>query len=210
MKKCLVAAACLLALVGKSQAADLSLALGTDYWNPTPTGSIDGTTTAYDDPSLWTFWADLRHGIPLLPNVNLQRTSYDSSGFGLHNDLTAWDLALYYRLFDNDLFGIGGGLDVRQLDGDIYGHSYTETSPLGYLQAEVKIPGTTVSAFSDARFSQWDGEHTHDYRVGMAVEFVPNFNLRGGYRNVRLEANVDGVELAQRMDGWFAGAEYRF
>ena len=96
----------ILALSASAHASDLSLALGTDYWNPTPTGSIDGTTTAYDDPSLWTFWADFRHGIPLLPNANLQRTSYDSSGFGLHNDLTAWDLALYYRLFDNDLFGI--------------------------------------------------------------------------------------------------------
>ena len=210
MKKATLGLCCALALAASAQASDLSLAVGSDYWNPTPTGSVNGYAPQYDDTSLWTFWADFRHGVPLLPNANLQRTSYDSNGGGLSNDLTAWDLALYYRLFDNDLFGIGGGLDLRQLDGDIYGHSYSEVSPLGYLQAEVKIPGTTVSTFGDARFSQWDGEHTHDYRVGMAVEFVPNFNLRGGYRNVRLEANVDGVELAQRMDGWFAGAEYRF
>jgi outer membrane protein len=210
MKKMTLGLCCALALSASAQASDLSLALGTDYWNPTPTGTVDGNAPAYDDSSLWTFWADFRHGIPLLPNVNLQRTSYDTQGFGLHNDLTAWDLALYYRLFDNDLFGIGGGMVVRQLDGDIYGHSYSEMNPLGYLQAEVNIPGTSISGFGDARFSQWDGEHSHDYRVGMAVEFVPNFNLRGGYRNVRLDGNVDGVELAQRMDGWFAGAEYRF
>ena len=42
MKKGLLAAACLLALVGKSQAADLSLGLGADYWNPTPEGQIAG------------------------------------------------------------------------------------------------------------------------------------------------------------------------
>ena len=59
----------ILALSASAHASDLSLALGTDYWNPTPSGSIDGTTTAYDDPSLWTFWADFRHGIPLLPNA---------------------------------------------------------------------------------------------------------------------------------------------
>ena len=200
----------ILALSASAQASDLSLALGTDYWNPTPTGSIDGTTTAYDDPSLWTFWADFRHGIPLLPNANLQRTSYDSSGFGLHNDLTAWDLALYYRLFDNDLFGIGGGLNVRKYDGEVNSHSYGETEPMGYLQADANIPGTTISGFADARFASWDGNHSHDYRIGAALEMIANFKLRAGYRNVRLDDTIDGIEFAQRMDGWFAGAEYRF
>ena len=200
----------ILALSASAQASDLSLALGTDYWNPTPTGSIDGTTTAYDDPSLWTFWADFRHGIPLLPNANLQRTSYDSSGFGLHNDLTAWDLALYYRLFDNDLFGIGGGLNVRKYDGEVNSRSYDEVEPLGYVQADVNIPGTTISGFADARFASWDGNHSHDYRIGAALEMIANFKLRAGYRNVRLDDTIDGIEFAQRMDGWFAGAEYRF
>ena len=99
----------ILALSASVQASDLSLAVGTDYWNPTPTGSVNGYAPQYDDTSLWTFWADFRHGVPLLPNANLQRTSYDSQGKGLSNDLTAWDLALYYRFFDNVLFGIGGG-----------------------------------------------------------------------------------------------------
>nr|MBP8173805.1 hypothetical protein [Aeromonadaceae bacterium] len=96
MKKCLLAAACLLALVGKSQAADLSLGLGGDYWDPTPEGEVAGIGSGYDNPSLWTYWVDLRHGFPLIPNVNLQRSDLSSQGFGLSNELTAWDLALYY------------------------------------------------------------------------------------------------------------------
>lgn len=211
MKKSYIGLCCaLLASASAVQAADLSLALGTDYWNPTPSGTVNNAGSHYDDKSQWTFWADLRHGIPLLPNVNLQRTSYNSSGNGVSNDLEAWDLALYYRLFDNDLFGIGGGLDLRQYNGSWFGNDYNELQPLGYLQAEANIPGTSLSVFGDVRGAAWDGNHSHDYRLGMAVEFVPKFHLRGGYRNVRLDDNIDGARIEQNMDGWFAGAEYRF
>ena len=106
--------------------------------------------------------------------------------------------------------GIGGGLDIRQLDGDFNGKSYKDTIPMAYLQADANIPGTTVSGFADARVSSWDGNHSHDYRIGMAMELVAKFKLRAGYRNVRMDDEMDGVEFAQRMDGWFAGAEYRF
>ena len=210
MKKCLLAAACLLALVGKSQAADLSLGLGGDYWDPTPEGEVAGIGSGYDNPSLWTYWVDLRHGFPLIPNVNLQRSDLSSQGFGLSNELTAWDLALYYRLFDNDLFGIGGGLNVRKYDGEVNNRNYDENEPMGYLQAEANVPGTTLSAFADARFASWDGNHSHDYRIGGAMELVPKFKLRAGYRNVRMDDSIDGIDFSQRMDGWFAGAEYRF
>ena len=210
MKKCLLAAACLLALVGKSQAADLSVGLGADYWNPTPEGQIAGVGSDYDNPSLWTYWADLRHGLPLIPNVSLQRSAFDSQAHGLGNQLTAWDLALFYRLFDNDLFGIGGGLNVRKYDGEVNNHSYGETDPMAYLQAEANIPGTTLSGFADARAASWDGNHSHDYRIGAALELIAKFKLRAGYRNVRIDDSIDGVDFSQRMDGWFAGAEYRF
>lgn len=210
MKKCFLAAACLLALVGKSQAADLSLGLGADYWDPTPEGQVAGVGSGYDNPSLWTYWVDLRHGLPLIPNASLQRSSLDSQAPGLGNQLTAWDLALYYRLFDNDLFGIGGGLNLRRYDGEVNNRSYNETNPMGYLQAEANIPGTTLSGFTDARFAAWDGNHSHDYRIGAALEMIANFKLRAGYRNVRLDDSIDGIDFSQRMDGWFAGAEYRF
>lgn len=210
MKKGLLAVVCLLALSGKSQAADLSVGLGGDYWNPTPSGQIEGMGSNYDDPSLWSYWLDLRHGFPLIPNANLQYTDLSSQGRGLSNNLDVWDLALYYRLFDNDLFGIGGGLNLRQMDGDVNGKHYKDTLPMGYLQAEVNIPGSTLSGFADARFAEWDGNHSHDYRVGMALEMIANFKLRAGYRNLRMDDSMDGVDFAQRMDGWFAGAEYRF
>ena len=67
-----------------------------------------------------------------------------------------------------------------------------------------------INAFADARFASWDGNHSHDYRIGAALEMIANFKLRAGYRNVRLDDTIDGIEFAQRMDGWFAGAEYRF
>ena len=210
MKKTTLGLLCVLAVSAKVSAADLSLGLGADYWYPTPTGQIQGVGSNYDDPSLWTYWVDLRHGFPFLPNVNLQHSDLSSQGSGRSNELGAWDLALYYRLFDNDLFGIGGGLDIRQLDGDFNGKSYKDTIPMAYLQADANIPGTTVSGFADARVSSWDGNHSHDYRIGMAMELVAKFKLRAGYRNVRMDDEMDGVEFAQRMDGWFAGAEYRF
>ena len=199
-----------LALASSAHAADLSVGVGADYWNPQASGHINGVGSGYDNKSEWTVWADVRHPLPLVPNVNLQYTTYDSKGNGVSNDLAAWDLALYYRLFDNDLFGLGGGLDLRQYNGSWFGKDYDELEPLAYLQAEANIPGTSLSVFGDVRGAAWDGNHSHDYRVGMALEFVPKFHLRGGYRNVRLDDNVDGVKLTQNMDGWFAGAEYRF
>ncbi len=199
-----------LALASSAHAADLSVGVGADYWNPQASGHINGVGSGYDNKSEWTVWADVRHPLPLVPNVNLQYTTYDSKGNGVSNDLAAWDLALYYRLFDNDLFGLGGGLDLRRLQGSLSGKDYSDLNPLAYVQAEAKIPGTGFSFFGDARGAAWDGNDSHDYRVGMAVEFIPAFNLRAGYRNVRLSDNVDNVRLNQKIDGWFAGSEFRF
>ena len=55
MKKATLGLCCALALAASAQASDLSLAVGSDYWNPTPTGSVNGYAPQYDDTSLWTF-----------------------------------------------------------------------------------------------------------------------------------------------------------
>lgn len=209
MKKTILGLCCLMAMSASVHAANMSLAAGADYWKPSSSGDINDIDRGLNDVSEWTFWGDFRHGIPLLPNVNLEQTRYDTQGPGLSNDLKARDLTLYYRLFDNNLFGIGGGITFRFLDGNFNSYSYSETAPMGYLQADVRIPGTTINVFSDARFASWEGDHSYDYRLGMGMEFIRNLNLRAGYRNVRLNDSIDGVALNQRMDGVFAGVEYR-
>lgn len=65
----------------------------------------------------------------------------------------AYDLSLYYRLFNNDLFQIDLGLTGRRYDGDFntQHYSYDKDVLMAYTGAEVRIPGTGFAAFGDAR-----------------------------------------------------------
>lgn len=209
MKKTLLASS-LLALMSTSAMAadDWRFAVGSDIWNAEGSGHVNdiGANGSFDDKNNWSGYLQLEHGIILLPNAKFEMSDLSSSGGAFDNDLQAYDLSLYYRLFNNDLFQIDLGLTGRRYEGDFntQHYSYDKDVLMAYSSAEVRLPGTGFSAFGDARVQDADN---YDYRLGGAYKFssLP-LKLRAGWRQV----DVDFDKVDQRVDGWFAGAEFSF
>ncbi|MGN5150435.1 TIGR04219 family outer membrane beta-barrel protein [Aeromonas enteropelogenes] len=210
MKKTLIAGAVLALCSQAAMAADdWRFAAGTDVWSAQGSGQAYGRSAdgGYDDNYNWSGYLQLEHGIILLPNAKFEISDLSSSGGNFKNDLTAYDLSLYYRLFNNDLFQIDLGLTGRHYDGEQMYFSrkgYDEDMLMAYAGSEVRIPGTGVSFFGDVRSKDADNL---DYRLGGAYKFssVP-VKLRAGWREAKVD--FDGVD--QRIDGWFMGGEFTF
>ena len=203
-----------LALATSAQAADLSVAVGADYSDSGFEGTASQRPLSNDGNSRWTGYIDFRHPILLLPNVNLQLSDFSTSAPGLSHDLDVYDLTFYYRPLELDLLSVDIGLDLRRYDGDFNGQGYTHDQALAYLGAESSLPGTGLGVFGDARYGAWNGEESHDWRLGVSYTLNPQdslqLKLRGGYRNARFDYDEAGQAFNQRMDGWFMGAEIRY
>ena len=209
MKKTLIAAS-LLALFSQAAMAadDWRFAAGVDSWNSQGSGSIHGVDAngSYDDQYNWTGYLQVEHDIFLLPNAKFEITDFSTSGGSFNNDLEAYDLTLYYRLLNNDLFKIDLGLTGRQYDGKFHtlNESYDEGELMAYTGAEVMLPGTGFSFFGDARIE--NGDH-YDYRLGATYQFssIP-VQIRAGWR----DAAIDIADMDQGIEGWFIGGAFRF
>lgn len=206
MKKTLIAG-CVLALCSTSAMADTwRFAAGTDLWRAQGDGHVQRQSADYDHNYNWSGYLQLEHGIILLPNAKFEVTDLSTSGGAFDNELTAYDLSLYYRLFNNPLFQIDLGLTGRRYDGDFNTthSSYSDEVLMAYAGTEVRLPGTGASLFGDARVH--DSDH-YDYRLGGAYQFssVP-VKVRAGWR----DAQVDVKKVDQGVDGWFVGAEFSF
>ena len=165
--------------------------------------SADGS---YDDNYNWSGYLQLEHGIFLLPNAKFEMSDFSTSGGSFSNDLLAYDLSLYYRLMNNDLFQLDLGLTGRRYDGDFntQHYSYDKDVLMAYTGGEVRIPGTGFAAFGDLRVQDADN---YDYRLGGSYKFstVP-LKIRAGWR----EAEMDFDRVDQTIDGWFIGGEFTF
>lgn len=196
-------------------AADFSVGAGVDYLRTGMHGSLEHQGEDFHSNSRWTGFVDFRHPLLVLPNVNFQSSEMFSQANGLKNDLLVHDLAFYYRPFELGLVNIDVGLDLRRYDGDFNDqHSYSRDQAMLFTGVEAGLPGLPLDAFADARVTQWDGDKSHDWRIGMSWAVNPQdsiqLKLRAGYRNVRMDFDADGIEVNQRTDGWFVGTEFRF
>lgn len=203
-----------LGLVTTARAADISVAVGADYSNADFGGSVAHQSLNDNGNSRWTGYIDFRHPLPLLPNMNFQRSDFSASASGANHDLDVYDFTFYYRPFELDLLSLDVGLDLRRYDGELNGKGYHHDQLMAYLGAESGLPGTGLGVFGDARYGAWNGDESHDWRVGVSYTLNPQdtlqLKLRGGYRNARLEYDQIGHGFNQRMDGWFMGGEIRY
>lgn len=196
-------------------AADVSVGVGADYMRTGMHGSLEQQGEDFHSNSRWTGFIDVRHPLLVLPNLNYQTSEMFSQASGLKNDLRVHDLAFYYRPFELGLVNVDMGIDLRRYEGDYNDQqSYDHDQAMLFVGVEAGLPGLPLDAFADARVSQWGGDESHDWRIGMSWAVNPQdslkLKLRTGYRNVRLDFGSDGVDLNQRTAGWFAGAEFRF
>lgn len=210
----LLAASVLVA--GAAQAADdFSIGAGLDYMYSDMDGTAEGKDRNYSSNSLWTTYVDFRHPLLMVPNVNFQATDVSSDASDFDNKLKTYDFALYYSPLELDTLTLNAGLNLRSYDGTLnHDHDYSNDTIMLYGAAETLIPGTDLGAFADARVSHWDGDHSHDWKMGVSYVVFPDdilkLKLRAGYRNMRVNYTEDGMQLDQHLDNWFLGAELRY
>ncbi len=161
MKKTLIAGTLIALFSHAAMAADdWRFAAGADMWNSQGGGQVSGVGAdgSYDDNYNWSGYLQLEHGIFLLPNAKFEMSDFSTSGGSFSNDLLAYDLSLYYRLMNNDLFQLDLGLTGRRYDGDFntQHYSYDKDVLMAYTGGEVRIPGTGFAAFGDLRVQDAD------------------------------------------------------
>ncbi|PJG57937.1 TIGR04219 family outer membrane beta-barrel protein [Aeromonas cavernicola] len=193
---------------GAMAANDWRFVAGVDIWSAQGSGQAYGASAShYDDHYNWNGYLQLEHGLILLPNAKLEVSDFSTSGGAFKNELSAYDLTLYYRLFNNNLFKIDLGVTGRHYDGEqvTFGRrGYSQDSLMAYVGSDVSILNTGLALFGDLRSHDADN---YDYRLGASYKFssMP-VKLRAGWR----EANVDFDNIDQRIDGWFMGGEFTF
>ena len=208
-------AASVLAAGAVQAADDFSIGAGLDYMYSDMDGSAEGKDRNYSSNSLWTTYVDFRHPLLMVPNAIFQATDISSDASDFDNKLKTYDFALYYSPLELDTLTLNAGLNLRSYDGTLnHDHDYSNDTIMMYGAAETLIPGTDLGAFADARVAHWDGDHSHDWKIGVSYVVFPEdvlkFKVRAGYRNLRVNYNQDGVQLDQHMDNWFLGAELRY
>lgn len=121
-------------------AADLSFSAGGGVWNNEGSGelrykdnpTVDVNDLNYDKENRGYIWAELRHPIPVLPNlrieyVDLKLSGYSNQGFVWDGSafkadsysetkLTQLDMILFYNVLNVHWFELDLGADVKYLD----------------------------------------------------------------------------------------------
>ena len=196
-----------------AHADEFSITGGLDYMYSDMNGTANGYGNS-DNQSLWSTYVDFRHPLVNVPNFNFQASDLSSGGAGYSNDLKAYDFALYYSPFQMNSTIVNLGADLRRYDGDLNGHGYSNDNIMLYSSAETTFDGTDFGAFADARVAYWDGDHSHDWKVGVDYTVFPQdtlkFKVRAGYRNARIDVQNDGMDINQHLSNLFVGAQLRY
>lgn len=248
MKKFSISLAAVIACANIANADILAFGAGAGVWSATPSGDAnyknapkfdikdDTGLSSATKPYLWAF---LEHPIPVLPNVRVDYSSYESDGtkdtnidFAGHNFTSATkteltikelDTTLYYTLpvpfVDLDL-----GFGAKNISGDLMlsssGVSKKEdlsvTLPYGYLGAKFDIPNTSVGLSADLKYISYKKSSLSDMRFAVnykAVDSVVKLGVEAGYRakTVVIEdiSSVD-AEVDIKIAGFFGGVFARF
>ena len=189
----------------------LGVYAGAQVWNTSSSGGFSDDNSAvnynFGDTVNQSFYAALEHGVPLIPNVKVARTSYDASGvsnlqttvtfggvdFGVENtvnvetEVTATDVTLYYELFDNSLVGFDVGLTAKYIDGALAltdkttlissQESISGIVPMLYSRVEFGMPFTGLGAYAEGNFLSFDDNTISDYQLALTYSFIENLAL---------------------------------
>ncbi len=208
MKKTLAALTLAVATVSTAQADTLlGLYAGVQGWNMEATGSYgdsadDLETFNFKDETKVNMYVALEHPIPLIPNIKIARTDFDTSGavtldtsftFGnqlytANSDLTTdvevtnTDFILYYELFDNDLISFDLGIEGKYLDGLITVTDDSNTSevefsgivPMVYSRAAIGLPFSGLGIYAEGSFLSLGDNTLTDYQAAITYSLLDN------------------------------------
>lgn len=208
-----------------AQADTLGLKAGVDLWNANPSSASVSNDGANASPDYGThlrpgLYVAFEHPAPLIPNVMLRYQDVDAKGSGVTSDQEMYDGVLYYQLFDNPLFGIDYGVNVKYFKGTVSGvgsrQDYSKTIPTGYLAGNVNLPSTGLEVFGNTSMMKFNSNRVVDTQVGLSYDLasivMTDIQLRAGYRvlNTKLHDVSGGMNVSQNTRGWFMGVGLHF
>jgi outer membrane protein len=177
-------------------------------------------------------WAQIIHPIPLIPNVKVQFTQYDTSGTGeavgsinmfgkkinlkdkvnTHITIDSYDATFFYEL---KIFAeVEAGFGVNVLDGttnvktSLVSSSASWIAPIPYLYARVETP--TIMGFSveaQGKYLDVSSAYYHDYQGALKYHFIDtvlDMSVSLGYKKQDIYAE-DGDDTTQlKFEGAYA------
>jgi len=218
-------------LLGASAQADLlRLDMGAGMWNQDPDGdlqykdapSFSADDVGYSDEDKFYAWVNLKHPIPILPNIRLEYTPMEFSGtsntsftyngetftIGASSTLTLdqYDAVLYYNVLDNTGWTtIDLGVDVKYIDtefkasqsGIAVNESEDLVLPMAYGRLRFEVPGTGLGLEGDIKYTKYKSSEAYDYRLKVDYSIdvsLVDLGLEAGYRFQRI--NIDSEDFS--------------
>jgi len=231
-------------LPGIAQADIIGAKIGIEGWQQDSSGGITEQDATIPDSSL----ADdakagaylvVEHPVPLLPNIKLRYSNFDTDGEVTTNfsiggidftqgayldvEASALDLTLYYELLDLDILSLDAGVTIRYLEADFYAESaslsadddFTAPIPMLYASALVGLPFTGLYAKAEGNYLGYDGSSISDMQLAVGYEFVDNLAIdmaiEIGYRSTLLEIDdIDDIYADLDYSGVFVALQAHF
>ena len=205
-------AALVLAAANTAQADFIGATASVDYWQY----DTDQSGFQLDDDQTVAFSVSIEHPIPVLPNAKIKYANLNSDNLanGQNLDLDYADFILYYELLDN-VVSVDVGAGVKSLEGDLAGQKdLSETLPMIYAQAGVKLPFTGLSATAEADYAKSSDYDVTDAEANIKYNFIDNLlvdvAVKGGYRILKIENDQKAMPQELEFKGPYLGVEVHF
>jgi outer membrane protein len=156
------------------------------------------------------------HPVPFVPNVRLAYADFSFDFDEFDADQGFIDGTLYYELLDN-IVELDLGLTARVMDISDGANSYKNdsTSVLLFAKVQGNLPFVGLSAGAIAQAGGNGDDNILDAEVFLQYEFLFGLGLKGGYRMIQQDAELDrkvGSNFDQDTDfeGAYLGAFFHF
>ena len=220
-------------MMGASAQADIvRVEMGAGAWMNEFSGTVSSTTLpapitadvlGYDKETKGYAWLNIKHPIPVLPNLRLEYAAVDFSGtstdtftykgdsyaVSTKSDLTLdqIDVIMYYNILDNTAWTtIDLGLDVKVVDlafnasslGNTIAEQETLPIPMAYGRLRFEIPGVDLAVEGNAKYTAYKNSKVTDYSIKAdytLVDILPvDVALEVGYRFQQFD--IDGTDFS--------------
>ena len=215
-------------LIGLTAQADVvRVEMGAGMWNQDPDGQIQykdspsfsASDVGYSDEKAAYVWLNIKHPVPILPNIRLEYTPMEFSGTsttGFEYDgvnftsgakstlsMDQYDAILYYNILDNTGWTtIDLGLDVKYVDTSFQanqgvnsvGQSDGIALPMAYGRLRFEVPATGLGFEGDMKYVPYKGSEVYDYRIKADYTFdltAIDLGIEAGYRSQRIDIHHD-------------------
>lgn len=243
MKKGILLSALLLAPIAQADSV-LGLYIGGNVWQADYAGNLGEPSVSMAELGITesdnrSYYIALEHPLPMLPNIQLQKTNISSqqttqlnktftvrdttfsvaSELSSHIDLSHIDLVLYYEVLDNWI-NLDLGLTARQFDGyaNLSTDALTESVkiddliPMLYAKAQFDLPLTGFSLGGSVNTINYSHNHITDYSIFLAYTFDSALDIGAefGYRSLELTLDKKILALDATLTGPYAGILLHF